>query len=90
MKDIASFFGITPPSATSLINILVKSDYLKRSAKTGDRRVVHLELTSLGEKTLKDRLNKLSARMQQVLSILSDADRENLTIILNKLAKSYE
>jgi DNA-binding MarR family transcriptional regulator len=83
MKQVADFLAITPPSATALIDHLVASGYVQRSAGKSDRRAVYLALTKKGEtvmhkavldrcKIFKKLLNKISAKEQlELLNILT-------------------
>jgi DNA-binding MarR family transcriptional regulator len=63
MKEIADFLAITPPSATVLMNNLVKLGYIQRASDKHDRRTVHLSLTKTGagflQKGVKQRCNIL-------------------------------
>lgn len=86
MKDIADFFGVTPPSATSLVEGLVKSGFLIRSAGTGDRRKVHLSITSKGIHALEAGFNAVTDRIKSVLSKLNLKDQKDLIRILKKLS----
>jgi DNA-binding MarR family transcriptional regulator len=52
MKDIAQALRITLPTATGLVDNLVKNGYLKRYQEVGDRRIVHVSLSSKGYKLL--------------------------------------
>ena len=87
MKDIAAFLGITAPSATVLVNRLVRSGELKRVASQGDRRSVSVKLTALGRRTVRRARRTLVFRMGSVLSRLSASEVDKLTVILKNLLK---
>lgn len=86
MKDIADILGIKPPSATSLVNGLVAHKYLRRVSDPHDRRAVRLEVTTLGEKILKDDFLRMKTRTDVILSRLSSSDKKELTRILLQLS----
>ncbi len=90
MKRIASFLSITPPSATSLINKLVKAGVLKRFFDEKDRRTVLLSLTSKGEVVLNREFKKVSAQMQKTLMKLNSKEQKNLIEIFQKLQEVYK
>jgi len=90
MKEVADYFCITPPSATSLINPLVKSGALRRVYDKDDRRVVRLFITSKGRKELKRGLSEVDDNMRKILTQLNTDEQKNLIKILEKLSKIYE
>ena len=88
MSEISDFLAITPPSATSLVNSLVKSGMIKRKADQTDRRKVKIEISAKGEKHLKEIIDKTTERMKKNLAVLSEKDQKNLLEILSKIANS--
>lgn len=89
MKDIADYLCITPPSATSLINSLVKAKQLERIHDKDDRRLIRLAITSKGKKRLGDGFKKITARLRKILSHLSEKERDDFIRILEKLSRVY-
>jgi len=87
MKELAAFLGVTAPSATVLVNRLVRSGELKRDASPGDRRSVSVRLTPLGRETVSHDRKALVARMGSVVSRLSEREIKDLAKILNNLLK---
>ncbi len=90
MKEVADYFCITPPSATSLINSLVKSGAIKRVRDKKDRRIVHLVITLKGRKKLKKGFGEINNNMKKILAQLKISEQKNLIKILEKLSKIYE
>ena len=90
MKDIADYLCITPPSATSLINSLVKTKQLERIHDKDDRRFVRLVVTSKGKAALASGFKKITTRMRRVLSNLNAKERSDLFKILEKLSRAYQ
>lgn len=89
MTEIADYLCITAPSATSLIDTLVKSKRLERIHDKADRRLVRLAVTSTGKEALTVGFKKITKRMQAVLSNLSEKERADLITILEKLSQTY-
>jgi len=90
MKDVAAYLGITPPSATALIDILVEGEYIERGVDEDDRRAVRLTITPAGEVALEAGFKEIIARMRRVLHDLDEADRESLLAMLTKLSDIYQ
>ena len=90
MKQVADFFFITPPSATSLIDSLVKSKMLKRLPDKNDRRVIHLILTPKGEKTLKKNFAQMTAQIKKVFTCLNEKERKQLISIYKKISDYFQ
>jgi DNA-binding MarR family transcriptional regulator len=88
MKDIASYLAITPPSATSLVNSLIKSGLAKRESSKKDRRIVRIEITDSGKKNMKNNLSEVTLRMRKNLESLTKKEQEQLKKILKKAADS--
>src|SRR3989344_8311423 len=78
MSDIANYLNITPPSATSLVNNLVKNKELKRVPDTNDRRVVRLILTQSGLTTLVRGRARLIKKVKAVLGGLSRKEQNQM------------
>lgn len=89
MKKVADFLCVTPPSATSIINKLVKNKNIKRINDPEDRRVVRLSITQAGGSVLKTGLDLITRQMQNVLMKLGKEDRDDLARIFKKLSFIY-
>lgn len=89
MREIAEHFSITPPSATVLVNELVKLRQLKRSADKEDRRITRLSVTRNGERTIRETHEKKAMRLRTALSGLTDAERAHLLSAFTKITAVY-
>jgi len=89
MREIADYLCIASPSATSLIDTLVKSRQLERIHDKADRRLVRLAVTPKGKTVLASGFKKITKRIQTVLSNLSEKERVDLIVILEKLSQTY-
>ncbi len=88
MKEIADYLCVAPPSATSLVNHLVKAGLAKRIRDGRDRRIVKLSITDRGKKELSGGEERIAGRMKKILSSLSEKEKENLVKILKKITKA--
>jgi DNA-binding MarR family transcriptional regulator len=86
MKDIADYLKITPPSATFLIENLVKAGKLRRVADKKDRRVIRLVITGKGRRTLSEGFKKIKERVKDVFGKLNKEEINNLIKIHRKIA----
>jgi DNA-binding MarR family transcriptional regulator len=90
MKEIADYLSIAPPSATSLINHLVEAGLVERIHDGNDRRIVRMNITSLGEKKFRQGMAMIADRMKRVLSSLNKSEKENLIRILEKISMTND
>lgn len=89
MRHIAEYLGVTPPSATSLVNNMVREGYLKRVLDEKDRRIVRLAITPKGKKNLKNAFKNMAGRIKKALSALNKTEIDNLAKIMEKLSRAY-
>lgn len=90
MSDIAERFNIELPSATSLIQNLVKEELVERKPDTKDRRIVKVILTGKGKKLLKTAMKKREKKVANNLSLLSENEKKQLLQILKKMITKME
>jgi len=87
MKEVSDYLGITPPSATSLVNLFAKSGFIKRVYDKSDRRVVRLQITEKGDKFLEGCFNNFAKKMGKAISVLNKRQINNLKEVLEVLSK---
>jgi len=85
MSDIAGYFNIELPSATSLLNKLYDLKLVERHADEEDRRLVMITLTDDGKILLKQAMCERKKTMEKILLYLSEKERSDLLAILNSL-----
>lgn len=90
MKEVAKNFNITPPSATAMIDHLVKLGLISRSQNAKDRRAVHLALTSKGGKVFKKTTEEQQRRLKTLLGRLNSKEKNQLLKILIKMSNQHE
>lgn len=94
MKKIAQYLQIELPSATSLIDHLVKESLVARATNAKDKRLMDISLTEKGKTVLEKVKKERTKAIKQVLSPLVEAEKKQLLTILTKMTKgmkkSYE
>lgn len=85
MKEIAGLLGVTPPSATVIVDALVEGGLLAREHDTKDRRGVRLRLTPKGAKLLRTATSRVSKQLAELFSRLSAEEHQQLIVIFEKL-----
>ncbi|HSW96924.1 MAG TPA: MarR family transcriptional regulator [Candidatus Saccharimonadales bacterium] len=90
MGEIAQYFNIELPSATSLINKITKLGLAERKADKNDRRVVLITLTKAGNHLLEQAMQERSKKITKTLSYLSELDKKELLRIMKTLTDTME
>jgi len=85
MSDIAQYFHIELPSATSLLNKLCDQKLVERYEDENDRRLVMISLTDEGKKLLQQAMNQRRKKLEKTLSYLSEKEKNELLNIMKTL-----
>jgi DNA-binding MarR family transcriptional regulator len=85
MKELAAMMQITSPSATSFVDRLVQLKYVRRSQHQRNRKMVHLSVTPLGKRVLKEQMAEKKKMFARILTSLSSSDQMTLLVILRKM-----
>jgi DNA-binding MarR family transcriptional regulator len=85
LKNVAEHLGLTPPTVSKMISVLVSRGLLDRPDSTIDRRRVELKPTVKGN-ALVDRVRRETAvKFAQRLEEIPSAEREKLSAALDSL-----
>jgi DNA-binding MarR family transcriptional regulator len=84
MKDIAGHLGVTPPSASALVDAMVAKQFLSRRPGSKDRRRIRLTLTPQAHRMLASIHARKHSVFGAMLSKLSVEDKDALARILMK------
>jgi DNA-binding MarR family transcriptional regulator len=90
MSEVADYFNIELPSATSLLNKLVTLQLVKRQQDTKDRRLVRVALTEEGNNLLKKAMDEKLEHFEHMMSYLSNAEQHELLRLVEKLNDRIE
>ncbi|MBU4312690.1 MAG: MarR family transcriptional regulator [Candidatus Omnitrophica bacterium] len=85
LKTLARERDISPPTATGLIDRLVRAGYVKRGSDPEDRRVVMVSLTQKGEKSVQDFLRTVRNRWKNILVHLTSKEQHQYLSIVKKV-----
>ncbi|HEY6020884.1 MAG TPA: MarR family transcriptional regulator [Candidatus Paceibacterota bacterium] len=88
MREIAKHFNITAPSATSLVEGLVRHKMLTRAQDAQDRRAVRLVLTAAGKRTATTLAKRKATVLGGIINKLNDDDRRDLERILRRITST--
>ena len=84
MKDISTWLHITPPSASTLIDVLISKKFVTRTQSDKDRRTVYIELDKGAHKVFYSIHKRKISLFKKMLSKLEQKDKEDLARILIK------
>ncbi len=88
MKDLADHLSITAPSATSLVNGLVKSGFVSCATDWRDRRTSRLVLTRKGKAELTSTITRGIKLLGGLFFVLSEAELAAFTRALERIKES--
>ncbi len=90
MNEIARYFGIELPSATSLLNKLYAHRLVTRHVDKTDRRLTRISLTAQGEKLLDEALCARRKKLKKVLSYLTGDEQEKLYDLVKTITRRFQ
>ncbi len=85
MKSLAQKLGVTTGTTTVTVDRLEKKDYARRVPSTEDRRVNLIVLTEKGMHAYEEHHQYHLRLTEQMLSVLSDTEAEQLLNALKKI-----
>lgn len=85
MKKLAQCLGVTTGTTTVTVDRLEKKDYARRGAVKEDRRVHLITLTEKGQQAFAEHHQYHYNLTEQIVSVLSDEENEQLLKILKKI-----
>jgi MarR family transcriptional regulator, organic hydroperoxide resistance regulator len=90
MSAIAGLMGIPLPTATHIVDKLVKNGFLKRKLDAGDRRVVLINITEKGREAMEESVKKHRDNMKHFMDMLDAEDREKMLKVIGDFAEVME
>ena len=85
MSEIGRRLYISKPYMTVLIDTLIGGGFVERRPGLTDRRVINITITEQGKKYLKQSVSLYKKDLKELLSILGDAELEDLCTSLESL-----
>ncbi len=89
MLEVAHYHRITAPSATSLVDELVRAKLLTRVSDARDRRHVRLTLTSSGRRVLKASMESRKRVIESLLTDLGERDRKEFNRLIGNILAAH-
>jgi len=90
VSDLAASAGVAPPTATRMLDALVRDGLAVRTPCTDDRRVVHIALTDAGREAVAEAAERVAAGRARVRDQLTPAEQEQAATLLRRLAGIVE
>jgi DNA-binding MarR family transcriptional regulator len=87
-REFAAAVGISRPTATGVMTTLEGRGYVTRRKDVKDRRMVIVELTSLGRATIESLFPKFNAEESSVAAHLSPEQQDDLAAMLRSLLRA--
>ena len=84
LTQLAEYLEITKPSATVMVNKLIKEDLVHKLQSTEDKRLQIVQLTNLGQKVITVEKEAFLAVSQMLFSRLTNEEQEQLKTLLEK------
>ena len=90
IRALAEAAGVTPPTATRMLDGLDRDGFVTRSPSPTDRRCVLVDLTPAGRAALAHTEAAVAAGRARIAGSLTDAEREQAAALLRRLAVVVE
>ena len=87
-RDLAASMSCARPSVSSLCDTLERDGLVERHGEHGDRRLVRVELTPAGRRTMESLYPRFSAGESELVAGLSAEEREQLAALLRRFVHS--
>lgn len=86
-RDVAGFLGVPPTSVTTIVDRLVRRDYLSRGRTEENRRIVVLSLTLAGREVLEQILKEQRRHCSAMLAMLAPNERDQFVAQISVIAR---
>ncbi len=88
-KDLAEWMGVSAPTISRMVEVLVKKGLVKRIIQVKDRRQVSLSLTAKGKSTYSRIYKEVYLKFSKQLNYLTFKQKNNLVSGLNVLREIF-
>jgi DNA-binding MarR family transcriptional regulator len=85
LSKLSKRLNVSPPTASGIINRLVKRGYVGRSQDEKDRRVVNISLTKSGEVIIKSFRKNISEKWGAILKTFSPKYRIGMLLFIKQV-----
>ena len=88
VSRLAAHLGITPPSASAIVDRMVDAGLVVRERSEDDRRVVTVSLSAAGRATLDQATGSRHEMLVRVLAELTDEERAETLRVIDRLERA--
>ena len=88
--ELADKYGVSPPTMSKTVDVLVKRGWIERGRAPEDRRVIHLKLSEGGTTALKRFKRAIHRRVDDLIAPLSPQELQKLEEGLDILYDTFE
>jgi DNA-binding MarR family transcriptional regulator len=85
LNDLAERLGVSPPTASRAVDVLLEHGLLERAPDPADRRAVRISLTDRGRSIVEERKARVLAAFLPAVALIPAADRKRLVELLTEL-----
>ena len=85
VSDVAQSLSISPTTASSLVDRLVRNNYVERYRSEDDRRIVRLELTADGARIREEAVALQLLHCRQMLEELEPGEADAFVALMQKI-----
>ena len=89
-SELTEYLRIQSGSASEVLSKLVTAGLITRTESVTDRRTVNISLTPAGEAAASVALKEREERKADMFSVLSEAEKADLLILLEKLTADWK
>jgi MarR family transcriptional regulator, organic hydroperoxide resistance regulator len=90
VSELAQAAGVAPPTATRMLDALVRGGLAERTPSAADRRVVHVSLTRAGHAAVRAAAAQVAAARAAVRDSLTADEQAQAAVLLHKLAEAID
>jgi len=90
VSELAASAGVASPTATRMLDGLVRDGMAVRTPCERDRRVVLVSLTGAGREAVRDAARRVAAGRARVRDHLTPAEQQQAAVLLRRLAAIVE
>ncbi len=79
MSELARELGVTLPTATGIVQRLIRQQLVERTHEERDRRLVFVSLTATGRRVIRRLLRRFEDLVVEILAGMSDAEQASVS-----------
>lgn len=88
-RELAEWMGVSPPTMTRMVDVLVKKNLVRRQSQKDNRRQLELTLTEKGHSTFDRLRGAVQQKLMEKISRLPEERKAHLTSGLRVLRETF-